>query len=77
MRYLIKSQRDGWYFTGFEKNSGPACYGKIQDARIYSDRYSAINDLKKMEPCGQRIIAVTRIGINEFNRSMDAGELNY
>ncbi len=66
MRYLIKSQRDGWYFTGFERNSGPALYGKIHDARIYSDKYGALKDLKRMEPFGQRIIAVTRVGKNRF-----------
>ena len=65
MRYLIKSQRDGWYFTGF-KGTGPADYGKIQDAKIYNDKYAALKDLKRLEPCGQRIIAVTRIGKNRY-----------
>jgi hypothetical protein len=64
MRYLIKSQRDGWYFSGFEKTTGLGNYGKIQDAKIYDDKYTALKDLKRMEPCGQRIIAVTRMGEN-------------
>ena len=67
MKYLIKAQRDGWYFKGFEKDSGSSFFGKIQEAKIYNDKFSALKDLKKMEQCGQRIIAVTRIGKKKFD----------
>ncbi len=64
MKYIIKSQRDGWYFTGFSRTTGPANFGKIKEAKIYCDKNSALEDLKKMEACGQRIVPVTRIGKN-------------
>lgn len=62
MKYLIKSQRDDCYFKEFNSGSGRSCFGKIQEAKIYDDKYSALRDLKKMEQCGQRIVAATRIG---------------
>jgi len=62
MKYLIKSQRDDYYFTGFNSGSVAPCFGKVQDAKIYNSKYEAFQDLKKMEQCGQRIIAVTRVG---------------
>lgn len=68
MKYIIKSQRDGWYFKGFNRNSGPGGFGKIHEAKIYSDKYSALQDLKKMDQCGQRIVAVTRVGLNQYNK---------
>lgn len=62
MKYLIKSQRDDYYFTGFISGTLPSCFGRIQNAKIYDDKYSAYQDLKRMEQGGQRIIAVTRVG---------------
>jgi len=67
MKYLIKSQRDGYYFSGFNSGSGNSCFGLIPEAKIYEDKYSALQDLKKMDPCGQRIIAVTRIGKKKYD----------
>lgn len=79
MKYIIKSQRDGWYFTGFKRPSGLACFGQIQDARIYSDKYTAWEDLKRMEPCGQRIIAVTRVGKkkNQLEATNEAKNISF
>lgn len=68
MRYLIKSQRDGWYFKGFDNKSGCPCFGEIKDARIYTDKFNALKDLRSMDQCGQRIISVTRVGRTRFEK---------
>lgn len=62
MKYLIKSQRDGWYFTHFEKASGEAEFGKIQEAKIYQTKSDALKDLCRMGKYCPRIIAITRMG---------------
>lgn len=69
MKYLIKSQRDDFYFTGFNSGSGSECFGKIQNAKIYTSKYDAFQDLKKMNQCGQRIIAVTRVGKSKYEET--------
>ena len=68
MKYLIKTQRDDCYFSGFNPGSGKLSFGEIREAKIYDDKYSALYDLRKMEHCGQRIIAVTRIGKSRHAR---------
>ncbi len=75
MRYLIKSQRDGWYFKKFSEISNLPCFGKIHEAKIYSDKHGALKDLKKMDQCGQRIIAVTRVGRSKYETSDNQREL--
>jgi len=74
MKYLIKSQRDGYYFSGFHSGSGQSIYGKIQEAKIYGDKYTALQDLKKLDQCGQRIIAVTRVGKSRYD---DTKKMNH
>lgn len=76
MRYLIKSQRDGWYFKEFSENANSPCFGKIHEAKIYSDKQRALQDLKKMDPCGQRIIAVTRVGRSQYETSNEHMRMN-
>lgn len=71
MRYLIKSQRDGWYFKGFDFHSGCSRFGEIKEAMIYTDKYSAQKDLRNMERYGQRIIPVTRVGKIRFEIQND------
>lgn len=53
MKYLIKSQRDGYYFSGFNSGSGNSCFGLIPEAKIYEDKYSALQDLKKWTLAGK------------------------
>lgn len=62
MKYLIRLQRDGWYFAGFKGESRSAKIGKIQDAKIYNSKREAMNDLTRMGNYGQRILAITQLG---------------
>ncbi|QED36594.1 hypothetical protein FK178_02190 [Antarcticibacterium arcticum] len=61
MNYVIKSQRDGWYFKEFQGTKGAAVFGKIQDARLYSCKADACKDMLLMGQYGQRVIALTRM----------------
>lgn len=62
MKYLIRLQREGWYFAGFKGPSGKAEIGRIQDAKIYNSKREALNDLSRMGHYGQRVVAITQIG---------------
>ncbi|UJH92186.1 hypothetical protein LZ575_06315 [Antarcticibacterium sp. 1MA-6-2] len=62
MKFLIKLQREGWYFSGFKGSSGKTEIGRIQNAKIYSSRKEAMSEITRMGDCGQRIIAITKIG---------------
>lgn len=62
MKFLIRLQREGWYFAGFKGPSGKAEIGKIQNAKLYNSRREAMSDLSRMGDYGQRIIAITQIG---------------
>lgn len=68
MKFLIKLQREGWYFAGFRGPSGIAEIGKIQNAKIYNSRREAMSDLTRMGDYGQRIIAITQIGCETQRR---------
>lgn len=69
MKYLIRLQRDGWYFAGFKGESRSAKIGKIREARIYNSKREAMNDLTRLGNYGQRIIAITQLGnINNNGR---------
>lgn len=62
MKYVIRSQRDGWYFKEFQEASGPAGFGPIQEAKVYATKKDAQSDLSRMGHYGQRIVAITKIG---------------
>ncbi|HSI70828.1 MAG TPA: hypothetical protein VK941_11385 [Gillisia sp.] len=62
MKYLIRLQREGWYFAGFNGETRSAKIGKIQDAKIYNSKRDAMNDLTRLGNYGQRIIAITQLG---------------
>lgn len=62
MNYVIKSPREGWYLTEFNSSSGTVKYGKIRNAKVYCTKEEAQQDLNKIEPCGQRVVAFTKIG---------------
>ncbi|CAN5409150.1 hypothetical protein BH23BAC2_BH23BAC2_15720 [soil metagenome] len=74
MKYLIKAQRDGSYFMG-RRRSG-AAYGKIHEAKIFDDKFEALKDLRTLESCGQRIVAVTRLGKTDRNIHIAASNLD-
>lgn len=70
MKYLIRLQREGWYFAGFNGQSRSAKIGKLQDAKIYGSKREAMNDLTRLGNYGQRIIAITQLGnINDNGRT--------
>lgn len=62
MRYLIRLERDGCYFSGFNKETQAPEFGKIQDAKIYASKFEAGCDMERMGQYGQRIVACTHIG---------------
>lgn len=76
MKFLIKVQREGLYFSGFAESSGNVEMGKIQKAKIYNSRREAMDDLIKMGHCGQRIVAITQIGCASSNANLP-GTGNY
>ncbi|MCM4158673.1 hypothetical protein FHG64_03485 [Antarcticibacterium flavum] len=76
MKYLIRLQREGWYFAGFTGESRSAKIGKIQDARIYNSKREAMNDLTRLGNYGQRIIAITQLG-NINNNGRPSGNTNF
>ena len=55
MKYVIKAQRDGWYFKEFQGVSGPPVFGKIQEARLYVCKKDALCDMVRMGQYGQRL----------------------
>ncbi len=61
MNYVIKSQRDGWYFKEFQGSSGAAVFGKVQDAKLYDCKYDALKDMLIMGQYGQRVVALTKL----------------
>ena len=67
MKYVIKAQRDGWYFKEFEGTSGPPVFAKIQDARLYACKKDAICDMVRMGQYGQRVVALTKMGRRNTN----------
>ena len=67
MKYVIKAQRDGWYFKEFQGNSGPPVFGKIQDARLYVCKKDALCDMVRMGQYGQRVVALTKMGRRNSN----------
>ncbi len=77
MKYIIKSQKDGCYFRRFLDQSGNVELGRIQEAKIYSCKKDALKDIRKMEQCGQRIIAITRVGKNITTPKRPSSEPNF
>lgn len=67
MKYVIKAQRDGWYFKEFQGISGTPVFGKIQDARLYVCKKDAISDMVRMGQYGQRVVALTKMGRRNNN----------
>ena len=67
MKYVIKAQRDGWYFKEFQCLSGPPVFGKIQDARLYACKKDALCDMLRMGQYGQRVVALTKMGRSNSN----------
>lgn len=61
MNYVIKSQRNGWYFKEFQGTSGAAVFGKIQDAKLYVEKCDALKDMLLMGQYGQRVAALTKV----------------
>lgn len=68
MKYIIRSHRDGWYFKEFQNARGPAGFGPIQEAKVYSCKKDAQRDLAHMGQYGQRIVAITKIGRQRSNK---------
>ena len=74
MKFLIRLQRDGWYFSGFNGPSGKAEIGKIQNAKVYNSKQEAMADLSRMGNYGQRIVAITQIGcVNRNGANLNPG----
>ncbi len=67
MNYVIKSQRDGWYFKEFPGTSCPPVFGKIHEARLYLCKTDALKDMLRMGQYGQRVVALTRMGRKNNN----------
>ncbi|HSJ11630.1 MAG TPA: hypothetical protein VK916_03035 [Gillisia sp.] len=67
MKYVIKAQRDGWYFKEFQGVTGPPVFGKIQDARLYVCKKDALGDMVRMGQYGQRVVALTKMGRSNSN----------
>lgn len=62
MNYVIKCQRDGWYFKEFKGTYGLPVFGKIHVAKLYSCKADALKEMASMGQYGQRIVALTRMG---------------
>jgi len=74
MKFIIKSQKDGCYFSDFQATSGSAVFGEIQNAKIYFSKAEALNDLHKMGQYGPRVIAITKIGRNVSGKEKSSKE---
>lgn len=67
MKYVIKAQRDGWYFKEFQSGSGSPVFGKIHEARLYLCKKDALGDMVRMGQYGQRVVALTKMGRSNSN----------
>ncbi|HSP83819.1 MAG TPA: hypothetical protein VLN72_08810 [Gillisia sp.] len=76
MKYVIKAQRDGWYFKEFQAVSGPPVFGKIQEAKLYVCKKDALGDMVRMGQYGQRVVALTKMGRSNSNGKKSSATTN-